>query len=227
MRCMHVPKCCSMLSSSCTDPVTKSGDALILTTVGGRRTHGPVLSQQMQRAAAHSNWTCIPHEDHRRGAGLHVPFDTQDQDPIAAVQPPQPTGDAQLLPQGTCIKQSEIQTGCLWGLLHMPLWSILAILEPCGEGRSSGTIAADHARYDAGCNSEPAFQLMPQPRGALDSIRPVPVDVSEAKQGCHIMSVEAAGLNFRDVLNCPRRLPRRPRLVRFKFIVPPSSCCCS
>lgn len=85
----------------------------------------------------------------------------------------------------------------------------LAVLEVCkdavsGAGAADDGNAADDALQQAG------FQLVPRPRGALDSIRLTAVDISEAQDGCHLMQVQATGLNFRDVLNCLGAYPGDP-----------------
>ena len=46
------------------------------------------------------------------------------------------------------------------------------------------------------------FQLTPQPRGALHSLRPVPCNTARPlAAGEVLVAVAAVGLNFRDVLN--------------------------
>jgi NADPH:quinone reductase-like Zn-dependent oxidoreductase len=59
--------------------------------------------------------------------------------------------------------------------------------------------------------SLPAFHIMPNPRGSLNSLVPVPVDI---KAPLHpdqlLMAVKAVGLNFRDVLNVLGMYPGDP-----------------
>ena len=52
-------------------------------------------------------------------------------------------------------------------------------------------------------SSEGRFQLVPSPRGRLNSLKPAAVEASPMTLGAHevLVAVEAVGLNFRDVLN--------------------------
>ena len=85
----------------------------------------------------------------------------------------------------------------------------LAVLESC-EDEASAESAAHAGTATDGLLQEAGFQLVPMPRGALDSIRPAPLAISRAQDGCHLMQVQATGLNFRDVLNCLGAYPGDP-----------------
>jgi NADPH:quinone reductase-like Zn-dependent oxidoreductase/acyl carrier protein len=55
-----------------------------------------------------------------------------------------------------------------------------------------------------------AFQLLPQPRGALTNLRPAAVGQGSPGRGQAMLSVRAVGLNFRDVLNVLGMYPGDP-----------------
>ena len=58
-----------------------------------------------------------------------------------------------------------------------------------------------------------AFSLMPQPRGALNNIKPVPLakaSMTKLQPGQVLLQVRAVGLNFRDVLNVLGMYPGDP-----------------
>lgn len=55
-----------------------------------------------------------------------------------------------------------------------------------------------------------AFQLLPRPKGALDSLVPVPLDISTLQPGQLLLAVRAVGINFRDVLNVLGMYPGDP-----------------
>ena len=58
-----------------------------------------------------------------------------------------------------------------------------------------------------------AFSLMPQPRGALANLKPVPLDrmrMTNLQPGQVVLQVRAVGLNFRDVLNVLGMYPGDP-----------------
>ncbi len=58
-----------------------------------------------------------------------------------------------------------------------------------------------------------AFSLMPQPRGALSNLKPVPLakaSMTKLQPGQVLMQVRAVGLNFRDVLNVLGMYPGDP-----------------
>ena len=58
------------------------------------------------------------------------------------------------------------------------------------------------------------YVLAPTERGAIDNLRLTETDVPPPNEGYVQVRVEAAGLNFRDVLNVFGPLPRRPRTDR-------------
>ncbi|MEW5315624.1 MAG: hypothetical protein WDW38_007039 [Sanguina aurantia] len=55
-----------------------------------------------------------------------------------------------------------------------------------------------------------AYQLLPRPKGSLDSLVPLPVDISTLQPGQLLLAVRAVGINFRDVLNVLGMYPGDP-----------------
>ncbi len=184
--------------------VNNKSDGLTLTTVDALRMHGPELTQQLQQqqltaAGLASLMRTLAMEN------LHLHFDTQDVSQQSkhcsrrcALTKTRPTQS-----QGLRSRTGVFGASTKASVHH------LAVLEPHGEDQSAGT-AAKYRHDGPDPSSGAAFQLMPCPRGALDNIKPVPVDISAAQQGCHVISMEAAGLNFRDVLNCLGAYPGDP-----------------
>ena len=79
-----------------------------------------------------------------------------------------------------------------------------------------GSAAAGGSRFlplmqPSVARSSPApFQLFPQPRGALQNLAPLPLDVSRMAPGQVLVAVKAVGINFRDVLNVLGMYPGDP-----------------
>ena len=55
-----------------------------------------------------------------------------------------------------------------------------------------------------------AFRLFPHPRGALNNLKPEPIDVLKVAKSDIVVSVKAVGVNFRDVLNVLGMYPGDP-----------------
>eukprot|EP00889_Picochlorum_renovo_P002070 jgi/Picre1/29100/NNA_004493.t1 len=58
--------------------------------------------------------------------------------------------------------------------------------------------------------SKTAYQLLPQPRGALNNLRPEALDISTVRDGEIVIDVKSVGINFRDVLNVLGMYPGDP-----------------
>lgn len=54
------------------------------------------------------------------------------------------------------------------------------------------------------------FQMVPQPRGALENLRPQPLDIPLLALDELVVAVKAVGVNFRDVLNILGMYPGDP-----------------
>ena len=84
---------------------------------------------------------------------------------------------------------------------------------PCEESISAGTNFKPHlVRYHAPPSSPAGsgpFQLLPQPRGALQNLQPVPLD-ARVQPGQIWLKTQAVGVNFRDVLNVLGLYPGDP-----------------
>ena len=82
---------------------------------------------------------------------------------------------------------------------------------PHEESLSTGTSLRPHlVQYQAAsvAGSGP-FQLLPQPRGALQNLQPVPLD-AKVQPGQVWLKTQAVGVNFRDVLNVLGMYPGDP-----------------
>ena len=82
---------------------------------------------------------------------------------------------------------------------------------PNEESISTGTRFRPHLVQ---CQAAPAslagpFQLLPQPRGALQNLQPVPLD-AKVQPGQVWLKTQAVGVNFRDVLNVLGMYPGDP-----------------
>lgn len=58
--------------------------------------------------------------------------------------------------------------------------------------------------------AESSYRLVPQPRGSLDSLIPIPTTEKDLGPDCVLLSVKAVGVNFRDVLNILGMYPGDP-----------------
>ena len=174
---------------------------LILDTKGARPTLGPVLSHSLPVSPGLAS---LMKTLALENPSLHL--DTRDESPLQ-----------QTAVEGIAIFASSESTRSgvpklrdgVFGKSTEASVQHLAVLEACRSNDSAGAAShngqvADDALGGAG------FQLMPMPRGALDSLRPTAVDITEIQDGCHLMQVQAAGLNFRDVLNCLGAYPGDP-----------------
>ncbi|KAL4451846.1 hypothetical protein ABPG75_007508, partial [Micractinium tetrahymenae] len=82
---------------------------------------------------------------------------------------------------------------------------------PYGHAMEGGSLVAASLQRSAVKPLLPPFQLFPQPRGALQSLAPLAVDVSTPlAPGQVLVAVRAVGINFRDVLNVLGMYPGDP-----------------
>ncbi len=72
-----------------------------------------------------------------------------------------------------------------------------------GSAAFASTLYLPFMQQSTARSAAEAFQLLPMPRGSLNSLVPQPVDASGAKPGQVVVAVKAVGLNFRQVLLLP------------------------
>jgi hypothetical protein len=120
--------------------------------------------------------------------------------------------------QAVDLQQQASAAGPAAALLAAPASSAPALLPPAAQLDSSpyghavhgGSLVAASLQHSAIKPMLSAFQLFPQPRGALQSLAPLPLDVSSVAPGQVLVAVKAVGINFRDVLNVLGMYPGDP-----------------
>ena len=120
--------------------------------------------------------------------------------------------------QAVDLQQQASAKGPAAALLAAPASSAPALLpsaaqldsSPYGYAVQGGSLVAASLQHSAVKPMLSAFQLFPQPRGALQSLVPLPLDVSSVAPGQVLVAVKAVGINFRDVLNVLGMYPGDP-----------------
>lgn len=82
-----------------------------------------------------------------------------------------------------------------------------------GHKLTAGTALVPRLLPSRAPSAPTAFSLLPQPRGALADLKPVPLthaSVTKLQPGQVLLQVRAVGLNFRDVLNVLEMYPGDP-----------------
>ena len=82
-----------------------------------------------------------------------------------------------------------------------------------GQRLTAGTALVPRLLPSRAISTPNAFSLMPQPRGALANLKPVPLShasMTKLHPGQVLLQVMAVGLNFRDVLNVLGMYPGDP-----------------
>ena len=82
-----------------------------------------------------------------------------------------------------------------------------------GKKMTAGTTLVPRLIPSRASSASSAFSLLPQPRGALANLKPVPLtkaSMSKLQFGQVLLQVHAVGLNFRDVLNVLGMYPGDP-----------------
>ena len=74
------------------------------------------------------------------------------------------------------------------------------------DGKAMRAVLSQSKRRAA----QPAFHLMPQPRGGLGNLKPLPVPIDTVAPGQVLIAVRAVGVNFRDLLNVLGMYPGDP-----------------
>ena len=182
----------------------RQGSGLILGTKGTRPTLGPVLSTQLSKqlllgTGLASLMRTIAMEN------LNLNLNAMDVSPLQR----NVTKDMAIIASSKANPADVGLNNGVYGASSEASVHHLAVLDSCSHA-ASAKAAAVAGNATNGFPQEAGFQLVPIPRGALDSIRPAALDISEAKDGCHLMQVQATGLNFRDVLNCLGAYPGDP-----------------
>ena len=82
-----------------------------------------------------------------------------------------------------------------------------------GERLTAGTALVPRLLPSRALSTPDAFSLLPQPRGALANLKPVPLthaSMTQLQHGQVLLQVHSVGLNFRDVLNVLGMYPGDP-----------------
>ena len=82
-----------------------------------------------------------------------------------------------------------------------------------GQRLTAGTALVPRLLPGRAISTPTAFSLLPQPRGALANLKPVPLthaSMTQLQPGQILLQVHAVGLNFRDVLNVLGMYPGDP-----------------
>ena len=85
--------------------------------------------------------------------------------------------------------------------------------EVYGQRLTAGTASVPRLLQSRAISTPNSFSLMPQPRGALANLKPVPLthaSMTKLQPGQVLLQVRAVGLNFRDVLNVLGMYPGDP-----------------
>ena len=82
-----------------------------------------------------------------------------------------------------------------------------------GKTMTAGATLVPRLIPSRASSASSAFSLLPQPRGALTNLKPVPLpqaSINKLQHGQVLLQVHAVGLNFRDVLNVLGMYPGDP-----------------